>query len=99
VLAAMACCGLGNGAVFQLVPLRFRDDIGTVTGIIGAIGGLGGFCLPLLLGLVRQYLGGFGAGFVLLAIASALVAGVLQLLTVQQDAWWRTGLSELTERA
>ena len=102
VLAAMACCGLGNGAVFQLVPLRFRDDIGTVTGIIGAIGGLGGFCLPLLLGLVREYLGGFGAGFVLLALAAALVAGVLQLLTMRQDAWrlsWRSTLTDVPERA
>ena len=102
VLAAMACCGLGNGAVFQLVPLRFRDEIGTVTGIIGAIGGLGGFCLPLLLGSVRQYLGGFGAGFVLLAIATALIAGVLQFLITRQEGWrlsWRSTLTDVPERA
>ena len=93
VIAAMACCGLGNGAVFQLVPLRFRDEIGMVTGIIGAVGGIGGFCLPILLGLVRQYGGGFGAGFLLLAVVAMSVATVLQMLTARQAGWrvsWRS---------
>ena len=93
VIAAMACCGLGNGAVFQLVPLRFRDEIGMVTGIIGAVGGIGGFCLPILLGLVRQYGGGFGAGFLLLAVVAMSVATVLQMVTARQAGWrvsWRS---------
>ena len=81
VIVAMGCCGLGNGAVFQLVPLRFRAEIGMVTGIIGAVGGLGGFCLPIVLGFVRQYGGGFGPGFLMLAVVATGVAGVLQLLT------------------
>ena len=96
VIVAMACCGLGNGAVFQLVPLRFRAEIGMVTGIIGAVGGMGGFCLPMLLGFVRQYGGGFGAGFLLLALAAAAVGAVLQALTMRQAGWrmsWRTNLS------
>ncbi|HET7218782.1 MAG TPA: nitrate/nitrite transporter [Vicinamibacterales bacterium] len=102
VIAAMACCGLGNGAVFQLVPLRFRAEIGMVTGVIGAVGGLGGFCLPMLLGVVRQYVGGFGAGFVLLALAAAIVGGALQALTTKQAGWrlsWRSGLSQMAEGA
>jgi NNP family nitrate/nitrite transporter-like MFS transporter len=36
LVLAMACCGLGNGAVFQLVPLRFRDELGLVTGSTAA---------------------------------------------------------------
>ncbi len=95
-MLAMACCGLGNGAVFQLVPLRFRSEIGMVTGIIGAIGGIGGFCLPMLLGFVRHYAGGFGGGFMLLAAAATFVAIVLQALTMRQPAWrlsWRSGLA------
>ena len=72
----MAFCGLGNGAVFQLVPLRFPEELGLVTGIVGALGGLGGFCLPMLLGLTRQYAGTFGPGFVLLA-AAALIAATI----------------------
>ena len=92
LLLAMACCGLGNGAVFQLVPLRFRDELGLVTGIVGAIGGVGGFCLPMLLGTVRQYGGGFGAGFMMLAASALLVAGALQALTMARVDWrmsWR----------
>ena len=102
IVAAMACCGLGNGAVFQLVPLRFRDEIGSVTGIIGAIGGIGGFCLPILLGFVRQRGGGFGPGFLLLAALAATVVGVLQALTMRQSGWrfsWRSGLAEVPEGA
>ena len=102
VIVAMACCGLGNGAVFQLVPLRFRNEIGSVTGIIGAIGGVGGFCLPMLLGLVREYGGGFGAGFLLLALIAATVGGVLQALSMRQSGWrlsWRSGLAQMPEGA
>ncbi|MNI58273.1 putative nitrate transporter NarT [compost metagenome] len=40
----------GNGSVFQLVPQRFGSEIGLVTGIVGAAGGLGGYALPLILG-------------------------------------------------
>jgi NNP family nitrate/nitrite transporter-like MFS transporter len=97
LMVAMACCGLGNGAVFQLVPLRFRREIGMVTGVIGAVGGLGGFCLPMLLGFVRQYSGGFGPGFLLLALVATLVAAALQALTIRQRAWrmsWRTELAQ-----
>jgi len=80
LVLAMACCGLGNGAVFQLVPLRFRNELGLVTGIVGAIGGVGGFCLPMLLGTVRQQFGGFGPGFVLMAAAAlAVTCGVRYL--------------------
>jgi NNP family nitrate/nitrite transporter-like MFS transporter len=96
LVLTMACCGLGNGAVFQLVPLRFRAEIGMVTGIIGAIGGVGGFCLPMLLGFVRQYGGGFGGGFLLLAVVATGVAVALQALTARQPAWrlsWRSSLT------
>ena len=90
LLLTMACCGLGNGAVFQLVPLRFRHELGLVTGLVGAIGGIGGFCLPMLLGLARQHGGGFGAGFVLLGAAALLVAGALQVLTMARADWRRS---------
>ena len=55
----MCCLGLGNGAVFQLVPQRFQREIGTATGVIGAVGGLGGFFLPTLLGAVKQATGSY----------------------------------------
>jgi len=59
--------GLGNGAVFKLVPEHFPKDTGTVTGLVGALGGLGGFFPPLLLGVFRDTLGTIWPGFVLLA--------------------------------
>jgi NNP family nitrate/nitrite transporter-like MFS transporter len=63
----MLCLGMGNGAVFQLVPQRFRQTIGVVTGIVGAAGGLGGFILPSFLGIFKDITGSYGAGFFLFA--------------------------------
>src|SRR6185503_6673024 len=46
----MGCLGMGNGAVFQLVPQRFKKEIGVMTGLVGAAGGVGGFYLNFALG-------------------------------------------------
>ena len=62
--------GLGNGAVFKLVPEHFPKDTGTVTGLVGALGGLGGFFPPLLLGVFRDQLGAIWPGFVLLSLTA-----------------------------
>ncbi|HLJ95263.1 MAG TPA: MFS transporter [Gemmataceae bacterium] len=64
----MGMLGMGNGAVFQLVPQRFPKEIGVITGIVGAAGGIGGFFLPNLLGLFRQFTGSFASGFVVFAL-------------------------------
>jgi nitrate/nitrite transporter NarK len=69
-VGALSCAvllGLGNGAVFKLVPEHFPKDTGTVTGLVGALGGLGGFFPPLLLGVFRDTIGVIWPGFVLLA--------------------------------
>ena len=74
----MASLGLGNGSVFELVPLRYREDVGVATGILGAAGGLGGFLLPMLLGSLKQLLGSYAAGFMTLGgLAGAALLGVL----------------------
>ena len=67
-LGMATAIGLGNGAVFKLVPEYFPNAIGSVTGVVGAAGGLGGFFPPLVLGLVRQQTGSFTMGFVLLGL-------------------------------
>jgi MFS transporter, NNP family, nitrate/nitrite transporter len=69
-LGMAAAIGLGNGAVFKLVPEYFPQSVGAVTGLVGAAGGLGGFFPPLVLGAVRQATGSFTPGFVLLALFS-----------------------------
>jgi len=69
-LGCAALLGLGNGAVFKLVPQLFPKETATVGGLVGALGGLGGFFPPLLLGLFRQHLGIVWPAFVLLSAAS-----------------------------
>ena len=78
-LGVAAFIGLGNGAVFKLVPEYFPKSVGSVTGIVGAAGGLGGFFPPLLLGLIKQQTGSFTMGFVLLGLFSLICLGVLLL--------------------
>jgi MFS transporter, NNP family, nitrate/nitrite transporter len=71
-LGVAIAIGLGNGAVFKLVPESFPKTVGSVTGLVGAAGGLGGFFPPLVLGVIRQYLGSFTLGFILLAFFALL---------------------------
>ena len=70
-LGCAALLGTGNGAVFKLVPQYFPRSIATVTGLVGAIGGLGGFFPPLLLGFFRDRMGVVWPGFGLLAATAA----------------------------
>ena len=92
LVVGMACLGLGNGAVFQLVPRRFSAEIGVATGMVGAIGGLGGFLLPILLGNMKQATGSFGPGFVVLAVAAFAALALLRSLATTREDWrisWR----------
>ncbi len=76
-LGVAAAIGLGNGAVFKMVPEYFPKSVGSVTGLVGAAGGLGGFFPPLLLGFVKQQTGSFLAGFIMLSVFCLLCLGVL----------------------
>jgi NNP family nitrate/nitrite transporter-like MFS transporter len=80
----MGLLGMGNGAVFQLVPQRFPERIGLITGVVGAAGGLGGFFLPTLLGTVKDLTGHYTVG--LIAVAAAFGLGTLVLLEL--GAYW-----------
>jgi len=83
LFVTLGLLGMGNGAVFQVVPQRFPKEIGVLTGIVGAAGGLGGFVLPTLLGGVKEVLGSFGYGFLAFGLASfgcaAAVAAVMRV--------------------
>ena len=70
LVAALGLMGLGNGAVFQLVPQRFEGRVGAMTGLVGAAGGVGGFFVPIVLGWFKQYYGSFGVGFAVFAVLS-----------------------------
>lgn len=91
--ATMAFLGIGNGATFQLVGLRFGQRIGVVTGLVGAAGGLGGFCLPTVLGLMKDLTGSYGGGLGLVASAALLA---LVAISVVRPAW-RHGWARLAE--
>ncbi|WP_095082681.1 NarK/NasA family nitrate transporter [Pseudomonas sp. Irchel s3h17] len=58
-VCTMLGLGAGNGAVFQLVPQRFRREIGVMTGLIGMAGGIGGFALAAGMGAIKQSTGSY----------------------------------------
>lgn len=80
-LGMAAAIGLGNGAVFKLVPQYFPQSVGAVTGLVGAMGGLGGFFPPLALGIIKQQTGSFLWGFVLLGCFALICLLVAKLTT------------------
>jgi NNP family nitrate/nitrite transporter-like MFS transporter len=79
-IIAMCALGMGNGAVFQIVPQRFTKDVGIMTGLVGMTGGIGGFYLAASLGYAKQFTGSYTFGFSVFA-AMALVgfAGILSV--------------------
>lgn len=86
VVLAMASLGMGNGAVFQLVPQRFRKEIGVMTGLIGMAGGIGGFYLASSMGYSKQLTGNYQVGLAMFA-GLALIA-LIGLSLVKKR--WRT---------
>jgi NNP family nitrate/nitrite transporter-like MFS transporter len=85
-VVGMLALGMGNGAVFQLVPQRFRREIGVMTGIVGMTGGLGGFYLASSLGYSKQFTGSYQIGFLVFASLAALA--LVGLTGVKKR--WRT---------
>jgi MFS transporter, NNP family, nitrate/nitrite transporter len=86
-VVGMLALGMGNGAVFQLVPQRFKREIGVMTGLVGMMGGIGGFYLASSLGYSKQLTGNYQAGFLVFA-GLAIVA--LVGLTVVKSRWRTT---------
>ncbi|HYL63472.1 MAG TPA: MFS transporter [Candidatus Methylomirabilis sp.] len=87
-VGALGCAfllGNGNGAVFKLVPQYFPKEVGTVTGLVGAMGGLGGFFPPLLLGYFRDHLRTVWPGFALLALLSVILARTNALVFLSKE--------------
>jgi NNP family nitrate/nitrite transporter-like MFS transporter len=83
---ASAALGMANGSVFQLLPQRFGKDIGVMTGLVGAGGGVGGFYLASSLGYSKGMTGSYLTGFII--FASLCFVAILGLGRVK--ARWRT---------
>ena len=91
VFLAMSCLGMGNGVIFQVVPQRFRQEIGTISGLVGAAGGLGGFLLPSVLGLFKDLSGTYATGFALFAAVCVLIMPVVVM-------FWRPSRENMVPR-
>jgi MFS transporter, NNP family, nitrate/nitrite transporter len=88
LFVVMGLLGMGNGAVFQVAPQRFPRDIEIITGIVGAAGGLGGFFLPSLLGLLKDLTGTYAAGLACFALFTAAICILLLEFGVRWKRSW-----------
>lgn len=86
---AMLALGTGNGAVFQLVPVRYVKEIGVVTGIVGCAGGIGGFYLASSLGFSKQWTGSYQDGFLIFAALAAIACIGINIVRNE----WRVSFS------
>jgi NNP family nitrate/nitrite transporter-like MFS transporter len=84
LIFCFAALGAGNGAVYQLVPLRWPLTTAVAGSMIGEIGALGGGLVPSTMGLARQFLGTYAWGFAFFAVLSL---GMLVLLRSLQATW------------
>ncbi|MFB4279888.1 MFS transporter [Nonomuraea sp. MTCD27] len=87
-LTMAAALGAGSGATFALITRTAPPDkVGTVTGLVGAAGGLGGFVPPLVMGFIYGRLGSYGLGLGLLAVTGVLTLALT--VTVVRSATTR----------
>ena len=85
-LTMAGALGAGSGATFALVAkMAPASKVGSVTGLVGAAGGLGGFVPPLVMGFIYGRLGSYGLGLALLALV-ALGTMVLTMTIVRSAA-------------
>ncbi len=87
LMICFAALGVGNGALFQLVPLRWPLTTAVAASMIGEFGALGGSIVPNAMGLSRQYTGTYFWGFALFVLLSL---GVLSMMRAMQIRWTRT---------
>ncbi|MDQ7981782.1 MFS transporter [Paraburkholderia sp. SARCC-3016] len=84
LVAMYLCFGLGNGATFQLVPQRWKGKTGLMSGIVGAAGGIGGFYLPVIMGMTKESTGSYQMGFATFGGLSALA---FVLVVLHRSRW------------
>ncbi|BAN22071.1 nitrate transporter putative [Caballeronia insecticola] len=82
--------GLGNGSTFQLVPHRWKGKTGLLSGIVGAAGGIGGFYLPVIMGIAKESTGSYQMGFATFGVLATCAFGALFLLRGQWLRWSTT---------
>jgi NNP family nitrate/nitrite transporter-like MFS transporter len=88
LIVCFAALGAGNGALFQLVPLRWPASTAVAGSMIGEIGALGGGLVPNAMGLSKQYLGSYLWGFVFFAMLSLAMLGVMRVMQIRWTRTW-----------
>ncbi|SEB16992.1 nitrate/nitrite transporter [Variovorax sp. YR216] len=88
LIVCFAALGAGNGALFQLVPLRWPATTAVAGSMIGEIGALGGGLVPNAMGLSKQYLGSYTWGFVFFAVLSVVMLGVMRVMQIRWTRTW-----------
>jgi NNP family nitrate/nitrite transporter-like MFS transporter len=98
LIVCFAALGAGNGALFQLVPLRWPASTAVAGSMIGEIGALGGGLVPNAMGLSKQYLGSYLWGFVFFALLSLVMLGVMRVMQIRWTRTWaeKGGRARLT---
>lgn len=91
LIVCFSAMGAGNGAVFQLVPLRFAAVTAVVGSLVGEIGGLAGGFLPNAMGMGKQYLGSFTPGFL---AGTLLTVVVILALSIVSRSWKNSWVDE-----
>jgi len=86
-MLCFAALGAGNGATFQLVPLRWPITTAVAGGMIGEIGALGGGILPNVLGYSKQHFGSYRVGWIEYA---ALAFAILVMMRIVARSWTKT---------
>ena len=88
LIVCFAALGAGNGATFQLVPLRWPTTTAVAGSMIGEIGALGGGFITNALGLSKQFTGSYASGFYAFAACTVLVLGMLRFMQIRWTRTW-----------
>ena len=87
-MLCFACLGAGNGALFQLVPLRWPLATAVAGSMIGEVGALGGGFIPNAMGLSKQHTGTYLWGFVSFAALALLMLIMLRTVRIRWTRTW-----------
>ena len=87
-MCCFAALGAGNGALFQLVPLRWPATTAVAGSMIGEIGALGGAIVPNAMGLSKQYSGTYLWGFVVVAVLAIVMLIMLRTVQIRWTKTW-----------
>lgn len=88
MMLCFAALGAGNGALFQLVPLRWPATTAVAGSMIGEIGALGGGLVPSSMGLFKQYGGSYSFGFFFFALLALIVLAVMRYMQIRWTRTW-----------